>query len=63
MTYADSVLNACDQDDRLSALDLKRLLNAHGFTLTEWTNDIKARNWNFDEVCDHAPTVLRWLGY
>jgi hypothetical protein len=38
------------------------LLNEHGFTVNDWCQDVERRGWSSD-VLDHAPTLLRWLGY
>mgnify|MGYP003116821528 FL=1 len=60
-SYSESVLNHAS-DGYLNASDVKQLLNEHGFTVTDWCQDVERRGWSSD-VLDHAPTLLTWLGY
>jgi hypothetical protein len=54
MSFADSVLDAADDDGVLSYCQLDRLLALHFVTITEWRRESNSRL---------ADDVLAFLGY
>ena len=62
MSYAESVMSFTDSEGKLNALNIKQLLNEHGFTVADWIADHAARNMH-DDLIDDAQTILNWLGY
>lgn len=62
ITFEDSVIDASDENGRLSYGDASRLLRQHGFTIEDMYADSH-------DVCPvalderKATAILNWLGY
>lgn len=64
-TYASSVIWASDAEGELTSADLRQLIEAHGFTITQLAYDIASAAAAGHPVASvwHAGQALVWLGY